>query len=266
MSVQQIIDCINENVQSYQASPCVYHRKKLCFLVTSKHDSKLYHALIESGSTKWFRFSDNASSFDYPQFVYYLIKMNETLGNDYVLKYASRLRDSRGILYFLFDMDTTHNLHNACRIGIENILYVYIGLIVITCETSRLLGGAMPDLNNMKLFYNHVHPVLADMGKKNCDKKTLARESKWYRFMHRTKPAFVIRFLVALMPKYFRRRKKTDSPCVFKTTGILDTVHELVCKSTGNSLFEILNKYLESDSSRYYKDQVKSLLEKCSSI
>ena len=255
MSIQQVIDCINDNVEQYEAHVCTYHRNKLCFSIISKRDSKSYHALVDgNSSSQWFRLHESSSSFDYPKFIYYTMKLNETLGNKYVLPYACQLRDSHGIVYFLFDI--TDSLYTASKINVKNIVYVYIGFIVYISELSKLLGGAMPDLHNMKFFYNDFHPVLADVGKRNCEKK---KKNAWQKFMNRTKPTVILRYLVTLMPKFFLKRRHTR--CVFKVPDVPDSAHELVCKTVNDSLSEILKKYSNSDCTLYFKEQVEWLLK-----
>jgi hypothetical protein len=247
-TIEAIILYINSTVY-YNALPCSFHRNKSCFIILSNvSGEKTFHALLDSGSERWYPVREEVfTSCDVPQFCYCMIKTNQTLGDRLVLPFSTWLRDPLGQTCVLFQ--TTGRLYSPAVISERNVAEMYLGLLVIYCEVSYWCEGKALDMKLMKFFYTETHPVLADVGKKNCVKSSGKRDARksWIHMMRTGKTLPVVRYLGIVAPQcVVPKRKKGCSCYLVPTSTFNDYTHALICKSTINSVppCEILKKFV----------------------
>jgi hypothetical protein len=267
--MEAVILYIN-SLPCYKAVQCMYHRNKSCFIVQSNVSiEKNYHALLDTGglTDQWYPFNTIQFSCDIPRFCYYLIKANQNLGDEFVLPFRTWLRDPKGQTCVLYEM--RNRLFPPTMIKEKNLVNFYLGLIIFYCEVSYLCGGRKVDIKNMKFMYTEEHPVLVDIGKRNCvstkTNEELNDNKAWAHFMNKSKPQPVLIYLSKIVPQFFVKRRKKDNLCYLasslKSSPLTfdDYTHNVICKSANQlSLHETLKKFIQPNSC--YKNIVDKML------
>jgi hypothetical protein len=269
-TIDAIIKYLNSTLY-YNASPCPFHRNKSCFTVHSNvNDEKHYHVLLDNGSEKWFPVKEGVfTSCDVPQFCHCLIKTHESLGDDLVLPFASWLRDPSGQTCVLFR--TRGELYPPGVISERNLAEMYLGFVIFFCEVSFWCEGKVPDLKYMKFLYTETHPVLADVGKKNClSSKTVRKDAKktWSNVMRTGKLLPIVRYLSIVAPQCMVTKRKKGKTCyLLPHLRFSDYTHDLICKKNTMAPYQVLKHYI-LEGSRYKNaaDAILSRMDESSNV
>lgn len=235
-----IIDYVNQHFKHFKASECIYHRKRMCFLMFSTFNDKVFHTLHDNSSKKWFPYA-NSLSCDIPHFVNKLIMLKKVL-NDLVPTFSTFFRSPLGSSFFLFEIS---NSHYTKPFDISTLGSTVLVFIIMLSEISYLLNGSCPNITDMKFIYTDKYPIIVDVGKKNClrELQTFSHQS-WQRYVTKTKTTSLLKFMKFTYPECFQVKRKKSNQCILKG-DFDDWTHILLCK--GYTFKEILEKYVPRD-------------------
>lgn len=229
----------------FSPTPCPWHYKSYCLMLTTNHDNKRFHCLYERDASKW-TFYNSSRSCDIPEYFYDLIDLNKRLGSAYVVPFSTHIRERSGYTIGLYLIG--NGLYNAKIIKPAHLFETFLTFIVLLCETCHMYGGSCPALNRMKFIYTEKHPVVVDVGKENntirekIGSRNMFNEKKWKRFLCKRTTKEILHYVKFSHPEFFKR--KASSLCILSEKETFDDeTHNLICKSRKMNLHEILNDY-----------------------
>ena len=244
--VQSIIRNIKKQYFDYSPSECIFHTNKPCLTLLNNFNTERFHCLYANQSIIWRSYSIT-NSCDLPDHFYDMILLNQSLGDEYVLPFASYFRESSGYTVGMFRQHT--DLYAPIVIDRETFKSMMYALVVIYISAAYRLGGLTPDIKYFSFAFTKNHPVLCDMGGSNSNKKELINgkdhfnRKKWIKFLRRKKTVSILRYLKIYYPTYFQKKKKSKRCILYEEEGygFDDETHLLVCHD--HYLIEILEKF-----------------------
>lgn len=242
-----IVRHVNE-MSNYNAFKCPWHTDRNCLMVIKTDNETRFHALFTNSSKQW-RSYDLTESCDLPEDMYDLMIMNRELGDEYVLPFAYPFRERSGYTIGLYKLRS--NLYDSDRITARNLSEMYYTLVVLLCAECRRFGGIAPVLRLSSFLYTNDHPVLANVGAANCEKRNrdgnreLFSKKKWNRFL-RDKTCFaVMKYLRDIRPDLFRNKYGVRSKCLLKESeNFDDETHKLICNYKNSNLADVLQQFI----------------------
>lgn len=242
---KNVIRHINKENPDFTATQCAFHFDKPCFILLNNFNHERFHCLFAKDSNVWRSYSITKSC-DIPEHFYDLIQLRNSLGDEYVLKFAGHLRESSGYCVGMFRQPI--DSYPPSKLSREFFKETAYATIVFLCSVCHRLGGSTPNIKLFGFLFTPRHPILTDIGSNNSDIRERVsnriehfNEKKWKRFMQRKTTRDVIRYLKLIFPNFFQKRK---NGCMLSENGgeevFDDETHNLICKSVTKSLVQVL--------------------------
>lgn len=259
-----IIAHIKEN-KYYSPSKCPWHHDRYCLLVLNNFDLKRYHCLFASHSIQWRAYS-NTGSCDIPEQFYDVKLLAKEMGHEYVLPFAYAFRERSGYCIGLYELHV--GLYGSNILTPDNLAETFYTMIVFLCAVCFRMGGNPPVFKFLSFLYTERHPVLADVGAQNAEKRNrlgnreALNKKKWSRFLKNRTGREVTRYLKLVRPDLFKKKCSTRSVCVLaETMKFDDRTHALICKSKKKSVSEILVEFMNLVPDERIKTMIAKWIE-----
>lgn len=261
--VSSIIRHVRRQYPDYSLAECTFHLNRPCLTLLNNFNNERFHCLYAYDSVIWRSYSVMKSC-DVPDHMHDMMLLHRSLGDEYVLPFASHFRESSGYTVAMFRLRAP--LYTPVIIdrgGFKGMMFAMIVLYVAVCFR---MGGVTPNIKYLSFVYTPEHPVLCDVGSQNVSKKEIIdgkerfNNKRWIKFLRRKKVMSISRYLKVYYPNYFQKKKK-GRRCILNDgdtgLGFDDLTHNLVC---GNPyLVDALDKFRQLMPDPKIRDELISL-------
>lgn len=232
----------------YAPTDCIFDHKKNCFTILNTFNSERFHCLYAASARVW-RSHSLTNSCDMPDHFYDLLLLNQQLGDEYVLPFASLFREPSGYTIAMFRQET--NLYQPNIIDRGSFKQMVFAMVVLYVAVGWRIGGVPPEVKSLSFAYTKEHPVLCNLGKGNANKKILIHgkeqftRKRWGKFLRGKKLDGIIQQLKTDYPRYFQR-KRPGKQCILNESGgdtFDDLTHSLLCRK--RFLIDVLQDFKE---------------------
>ena len=233
----------------YIKSQCPWHYHGNCLQITTNHNNRHFHCLIDiiSRQTRY-KYYNSSKSCDIPENFHDLIMLHQKLGDQYILPFASHFRVTSGETIGMFELKSPCFAANIIKPA--HLIETFITYVVLLCEVCHRLGGSAPVLNDMKFVYTKTHPILADVHINNSIRRNQSKieeifsDKKWKSFLTTKSSKEIVHHMKLAHPLYFKQKRKKKTTCILaENVDFDDDTHFLFCKNKNVSLYDLLKKY-----------------------
>lgn len=258
-SQEGIIKNVKRQYPEYNLCGCIFHSNRTCLTLLNAFDRERFHCLYTIDANGWRSYSVTKSC-DLPDYVYDLILLNQLLGDEYVLPFASQFRESSGYTICMFRQNIELYPPNIIeRSAFKEMAFATIVLYVAVCER---LGGVTPDIRFFSFLYTPDHPVLCNIGRFNTQKRERIDDvdrfsrKRWVKLLRRKTCEKIIRYLKLYFPTFFQKKKKGKRCILNEEEGhpFDDVTHKLFCHSY--FLIEVLDVFRDLMPDPHIRDDL----------